>query len=343
MGRFIFSLKQEDDSIITQSVLVVDNGYARPADLRLAIRKIQDGYWGARITVLTLAPRSSFWQNEFPALATIVCSSRLVPNRWRLAWRMLFLSNKNFNQVIIFSLDLTPLIAALCLFKSKLVLYNRWGQWCSLKLKKTSQIFQSPYNKTGSKNSFKDFLKKFGLFFVLLMPDDPQALSHNILIISDGVFPGQLIYAARRIKEHLPGARIEVLSAAKCKEAEEEQTIAKITRAPDFWLKKYRIAWQMFKLRKNNYDYVVLPSLDITPVVVSILLMKTRVLLNNQWHQWWSLKLKPARYYLILPWRLAINFIAKFITLVYLLINVFWILLMRSFNGFKINLLSERD
>jgi len=343
MGRFMFSLKQEDDSIITQSILIVDNGYSRPADLRLAIKKIQDCYWGAKISVLTLAPRSSFWKHEFSGLEVIVCSQQLVPNRYRLAWKMLFLRKKDFDRVVIFSLDISPLIVALTLFKSRVVLYNQWGQWCSLRLKQAGDIFRVTYNPVRVKSTLKGFLKKIGLFFVLLVPEDPQALSHSILIISDGILPGQLIYAARRIKEHLPGARIEVLTAGKCKEAEEEQTISKIIRADKFLINKYRIAWQMFKLGKNNYDYVVLPSLDVTPLVASVLFMHTKVLLNNQWHQWWSLRLKPPRYYFLLFPRLILSLIFRLVTLAYLLINVSWIFLMRLFNGFKINLLSERD
>ena len=343
MGRFLFYLKQEDDSVITRSVLIADDGYSRPEDLRIAIKKIQNYFPGSKISVLTLAERSSFLQNEFPRLEFIICSKKLKPRRFRIALQLLFLHKKNFDYLLIFSLDLIPLIALLFLFKSQIILYNQWGQWCSLRFRKVSQTFRVTYNKQKSKNSLKDFLKRIGLFLVLLKPDDEQAFNHSILIIDDGAVDGQLFYTVRRIKEYLPFARVTVLTLVKPKVVEREFPLIKIIRPDKFWIKEFRIARQMLRLRKNNYDYVILPSLDITPIIVSVLLMKGRVLLNNRWHQWWKISLKSPGYYLILVPRLILSFISKVIIFIYLSVNISWIFLMRAFNIFKINLLSERD
>lgn len=343
MGRFLFSLKQEDDSVIAQSVLITDNGYSRPADLRIAIKKIQDCFPGSKISVLTLAERSFLLQNEFPGLEFIICSQRLKPRRYRIALQLLLLRKKNFDHIFIFSLDATPLIVQLFLFKSKIILYNQWGQWCSLRFRKVSETFRVTYNKQKSKNNLKDFFKKIGLFLVLLIPDDKQALCHNILIVDDGAIGSQLIYTLRRVKEKLPFASVTVLTSGKRKEAEEEQTSAKFIRSDKFLIKRYRIARHMLKLRKNNYDYVILLSLDITPIIISVLFMKGKVLLNNRWHQWWVLGFKPAGYYFMLIPRLISNFIIKAIVFIYLLISVLWIFLMRAFNILKINLLNQGE
>ncbi|MDP2927240.1 MAG: hypothetical protein Q8N80_00325 [Candidatus Omnitrophota bacterium] len=343
MGRFMFSLKQGDDSVITQSVLITDNGYSRLEDLRIGIKKIQDYFPGSKISVLTLAQRCSFLQNEFPGFEFIIYSQKLKPRRCRITLQLLLLRKKNFDHIFIFSLDLTPLIVQLFLFKSKIILYNQWGQWCSLRLRKVSETFRVTYNKQKSRNNLKNFLKRIGLFLVLLTPDDEQALSHNILIVDDGAVGGQLIYTVRRIKEYLPFARVTVLTSGKPKEVEAELAITKIIRPDKFWIKRYRIARHMLRLRKNNYDYVILLSLGITPIIVSVLLMKGRVLLSNRWHQWWRLSLKSAGYYFMLIPRFVSDFIIKVIIFIYLLINVSWIFLMRAFNNLKINLLSEGD
>ncbi|MCX5693727.1 MAG: hypothetical protein NT014_01125 [Candidatus Omnitrophica bacterium] len=343
IGRSVFSLKQDDDAAIAQSVLITDDGHSRLADLTTAIKKIKNYFPKSKITVLTFIERSSSLQNEFSGLEFIICAQGIRPRRYRIALQLLFLSRKKYDYLVNFSLDISPLIVQLLLFKAKIILYNQWGQWCSLRLRKVSEIFKRSYSKPKSKNSLKNCLKRIGLFFILLKTDDEEVFSHNILIIDDGLVAGQFIYASRRIKEDLPYARIIVLTALKRKEPEEERAINEIIRADKFWIKKYRLPRHMLKLKNNNYDYVVLLSLAVTPVIISVLFMKGRVLLNNRWHQWWRINFKPARYYLMLIPRLISGFIIKIAILIYLLINVFWIFLMRAVTGFKINLLTERD
>lgn len=342
-GRSLFSLQQKDDAAIAQSILIVDNGYGRPEDLVTGVKKIKACFPKSKISVLTLAQRTAYLQNEFPFLEFIICSPRIWPRKYRIAIQLFFLNKKNFDYLLNFSLDITPLIVELLLFKSRVVLYNQWGQWCSLRLKKASEIFKFTYSKQKSKNNLKNLIRRIGLFFVLLKTEDEQALSHHVLVVDDGRVPGQLIYATRRIKEDLPCARVTVLTALKRKELEEEGSINEIIRAGNFLIKRYRLARFMLKLKKKNYDYIVLLSLDISPVMVAVLLMKGRVLLNNRWHQWWSLKLKPAGYYPMLFPRFISGFIIKVMIFIYLLINVSWIFLLHAFNSLKINLLSERD
>lgn len=343
IGRFMFFLKQDDNAAIAQSVLITDNGYSCLTDLIIAIRKIKNYFPKSKVTVLTLAERSAQLQNEFSGLEFIICAQKTRPRRYRIALQLLFLPRKKYDYLLNFSLDISPLLVQLLLFKGRVILYNQWGQWCSLRLKKVSEVFKHSYSKPRSKNSLKNYLKRIGLFFVLLKTDDEQALVHNILIIDDGLVAGQFIYAARRIKEDLPYARVTVLTALKRNEPEEESSINGIIRADKFWIKKYRLSRHMLRLKDSNYDYVVLLSLAIAPVIISVLFMKGRVLLNNRWHQWWTINFKPAGYYLMLIPRLISGFIIWIATLIYLLINVFWIFLMHAFNSLKINLLSERD
>ncbi|MDD5130356.1 MAG: hypothetical protein PHS66_04845 [Candidatus Omnitrophica bacterium] len=343
IGRLLFFLQQKDDSVIRQSVLVVDNGYSRFTDLGAGIKKIQSYFPKSKISVLTFAERILYLQQEFPGLEIIVCSQKTWLRKYRLAVWLFFLRKKDFDYLLNFSLDITPLIVELLLFKSRIVLYNQWGQWCSLRLRNASELFISFYHKQKSKNNFKNLLKRIGLFFVLLKTEDEQILSHNFLIVDDGRVPGQLIYAARRIKEDLPYARVTALTALKLKELEQEGSIDQIIKLSGFIINRYRIAGFMLGLRKARYDYIVLLSLDITPVAAAVLFMRGRVLLNNRWHQWWGLNLKPVKYYLMLVPRLIVDFLIKLAVFFYLLANVLCIFFMRFLNILKINLLSERD
>jgi hypothetical protein len=338
----MFRLRQEDEKIIAQSVLITDNGYCRLADLRLAVRKIQDYFPKAKISILTLPERYPLLRKELGEFEFIICGQKLGLRRYRLARELLFLRKKDFDHILVFSLDLTPLAVALFLFKSRIILYNQWGQWYSLRLKKASEIFKASYRKQRSRFSFKNLLKKIGLFLVLLQPDD-GVFNQSMLVVDDGSLPSQLIYTLRQIKENLPFAKVTILTLAKRQEIEGEFGGAEIVRPDKFLIKKYRLARQMLKLRKNNYNYVILPALDITPILASVLLMESKVLLLNRWHQWWSLRLKSGRDYLMVVPLLIAGIIYKMIIAVYLLINIFWIFLLRGLNILKINLLNKGD
>lgn len=98
----------------------------------------------------------------------------------------------------------------------------------------------------------------------------------------------------------------------------------------DSIFKKYRIARVMLNSR-NRHDYIILLSLDITPIIASLLFKNSRVFLYNQWHQWWSIKPRTAKSYLMIVPRLAYNIML----LVFLLVSVAIIFFRKSLNVFK--------
>ena len=66
IGRSFVPLKQENERIIRQSVLIVDNGYSWIGQLSTAIQKIKNYFPKADITILTFEHRRSNLQNDFP-------------------------------------------------------------------------------------------------------------------------------------------------------------------------------------------------------------------------------------------------------------------------------------
>ncbi len=343
IGRSFFSLNQDDDKIIVQSVLITDNGRCRPEDLRIAVKRAQTYFPGSQISVLTSAPRSSFLQNEFSGLDLIIYTQKTRARSYQAAFKLLLLGKRKFDFIFIFSLDLIPLIIQLCLFKSQIMLCSQGGQWYSLKCRELRELFHNPYRREKSKNLLKEFLSRIGLFFILLQPNNDQPFSHNILIVDDGRLVSQLIYTFRRIKQDLPFARITVLTSGKSKLDEEEFSGAKIIRPERFWIKRLRLIRQLLKLRKNNYAYVILLSLDPAPIIISALFLKSRILLRNRWHQWWRLEPKSAKYYLLWLPRCLTNFIINTVILIYLLINFCGLYSKRIFNSLKISILNEGD
>jgi len=340
IGKCFIALKQESEGIIGQSVLIVDNGYSWLGQLSSVIERIKNYFPKAEISVLTFPERKSNLQKDFPALNYILPSQRLRSKRYQIALEMLKMQKKRYCFITLFSLDITPLIAALIFLKSKVVLYNQWGQWWSLRLRNVNEIFKVTYVEKKTRFSFKNILKRIGLFFILLQREDEETLRHSILVVDDGYALFEHAgFAIPKIRGLLPYAKISVLALEHREELFKQNfPELEIIQPGKCIIKRYRITRHMLRLRKDRYDYIILLSLDITPIIASMLFMKGKVLLYNQWYQWWSLKLKSMKGYLmVIP-----LFIFNIIIFAYLLISVFWIFLKRSFNVFRFNLLRKR-
>ncbi len=338
IGRFFIALKQEDERIIGQSVLFVDNGYSWIGHLESAINKIKDYFPKSKITILTFEHRKSNLQKGFPDLKFIVPPQRTMPKRYRIALQMLKMRGESHDLIILFSLDITPLIVSIAALNTKAVLYNQWGQWWSLKLKDVSEIFKTTYIKKKANPNIKNLLKRAGLFPVLLERKDEEALKNSILIVDNGyAVSGQVMLLIQRIKEFIPQAKISVLAIEQRRELKDNFPNIEVIKPSEYIINKYRIARHMLRLRKNKYDYIILLSLDITPIITAIL-MDSKMLLYNQWHQWWSFKPNPLRDYLML----IPKFIYNVLIFLYLLISVLWIFLKRLVNIFIFNLLNMK-
>ena len=335
-----FNLRQEKEGILGQSVLIIDNGYSWLGQLSSAIERIRNYFPKAEISVLTFEQRRYNLQRDFPTLQFILPSQRLKPKRYQVALQMLKMRKKRYDFITLLSLDVTPLIAALIFLKSKVALYNQWGQWWSLSLRNVSEFFKTSYIRKRRKFTFKNLLKKIGLFFVLLQREDIEALRHSILVVDNGyALSEQIGCALQQIRESLPGAKVSVVAFEERKQLKDNFPELEIIQSGKCIIERYRIARHMFRLRRNRYDYIIPLSLDITPILVSILFMKDKVLLYNQWHQWWSVKPKSIKGYLtVLP-----RFIFNIIIFAYLLISVSWIFLKKSFNVFKFGLSGKRS
>lgn len=333
IGKFFIVLKQENEKIIGQSVLIVDNGYGWLGHLDSAIERINNYFPKAEISVLTFEQRKSNLKKDFPTVKFILPSERLRPKRYQIALQMLKMRKKRYDLIVLFSLDITPLVVSLIFLKpKKVVLYNQWSQCWSLRLKNVTDFFKITYVKKKTRFNFKNLLKRIGLSFVLLQQEN-EILRHSILVVDNGYAPfGQIGFAIQRIKESLPQAKISVLALEQRRELRDNFPDLEVIKPGECIIKKYRIARHMLRLRNNRYDYIILLSLDITPILVTILFMNSKILLSNQWYQWWSLEPKPMRRYLMAIPQFIFNIIVNIIIFIYLLVSVSWIFLKRSFN-----------
>lgn len=339
IGKGIISLKQESDKIIGQSILIVDNGYSWIGYLDSVIEKMKDSFPRADISVLSFPERKSNLEKRFPEFNYICPSQRLWPKRYQIALQLLMLWKTRYDLIVVLSLDAAPLAISLFFFNSKLVLYNRWEQWWSLRFRNVSEIFKVSYTKKKTRTSLGNILKRIGLFFILLQRQEEELLKHSVLVVDNGCASFEHInICIGRIKECLPCAKISVLTPGQREGLGDHFHDLEIIQAANRIIKKLCVARHMLALRKNKYNYVILLSLDTAPIIVSMLFMKGKVILFNRWQQWWPLKPKPIKGYLMaIP-----QFILKVLIFIFLLISVFWIFFKRSFNVFRFGFLRKR-
>lgn len=339
MGKYFIDLKQEDENIIKQSVLMIDSVTAWTGYLTSGAEKIKGYFPNAEFSILTSKQRQDAIQEDLPAFDYIITPQRSKQKQSQSALQMLKLQKREYNFIVLFSLDIAVIIVALFFFRAKVLLYNRWGQIWSLRLRHINEIFKPTYIKKKARFGLNNILRRIGLFFVLVQREDEKALRHSILIVDNGyALFEQLECAIRKLKESLPHARISVLALRQRSEFKGNLPGIDIVYTGGCVIKRYRLARHMIRLRKNKYDYIILLSLDITPVIVSILFVKGKALLYNQWHQWWSLNPKSLqRYLLSIP-----EFVYNVFIFIYLLVSVFWISLKRLFNVFGFSALKKR-
>ncbi len=118
------------------------------------------------------------------------------------------------------------------------------------------------------------------------------------MIVDNGYcWIGQLGSAIERTKNYFPRADISVLTFEERKANLEKDFAALNYIVPSQRLrpKKYQIALQMLMMRKKKYDFIVLSSLDISPLMVALIFLKGKILLYNQWGQWWFLRFRKFR------------------------------------------------
>lgn len=340
IGKFFIVLKEEENAAVKQSILIVDNGYSSFEHVFSGIKKAKSCFPQAELSVITLDYRRASIEKEFCDIEFIISHRQLYLNKYQIALHMLKMRERRFDFVLLFSLDLSTLIASLFLANPRVILYNQWGQWWSIRLRNINELFKITYHSRIKGPGLKSLLKRIGLFFILLQQSDIGSLKRSVLLIDNGYAPyGQLQCAILRINKTFAQARITALTSRE--ELKNEFPELELIEPEDFIFEKYRIANAMLGL-DNCYDYIILLSLDITPILASFFFVHSRVFLYNNWHQWWSIKPRPVKGYLMAVPKLILSTVMNVIIFVYLLISVSGMFLKKSFNVFKSSLSGKR-
>ncbi|MDD5165969.1 MAG: hypothetical protein PHQ57_01080 [Candidatus Omnitrophica bacterium] len=295
IGRFFIELKPENQERLQQSILLVDGSFILPHNLALIIRNARNKFRNAHFSVLTFQDKEEFLRDNFPDIEIIIPAARLKNNRHRLGIQLLsLLFTKKFRFIILSSLDIPSTLASLLFANCPVFLHNRWIEWYRLRQRMLSDIFLGRKSADAKRNDIrkgiKGFIKSIGRFFIILTELDGKSITSNILIEDNGYTEtGYIITAVRSAREIFINPDITILAFRSRREDI-------VNNFPDIKLitvreggNKYKLAVEMFRARNRRFNYVILTTLDISPILASFLFMRAKVLLYNRWHEWWSL------------------------------------------------------
>ena len=206
----------------------------------------------------------------------------------------------------------------------------------------------------------KTWLKKFGRLFIILTHEEDKVLKRSVLIVDNGYSSYEhLCSTLTQAQQWIPGSNISVLTFDDRRRFLHENFPDAEVMHPERRIrsKKYQLAIQMFKLRKRGYDFIVLMSLDITPIAVALLFTRSHLFLYNRWNEWYLLrfrniwefiiakkgadkvKFQDKRNTLVGLALFILSLITHIIVFIYLLISAIFIFLYRCYNILKFKLL----
>lgn len=186
----------------------------------------------------------------------------------------------------------------------------------------------------------KKRIKKMGkVLFVNLKQVEGLSFKEPVLVVDNGYVSLQhLGQAVTQIKERLPQGKITLITFPHRREFLKSRfPNVEIVFPGRSLIPRYQIAAQILRMCRTKYDHVVLLSLDITPIIVSLLFMRGKVLLYNRWHQWWRLELRSIFEILFIPIRLLIDILV----FLYLILAVSFIFFRRKINVLRLPRKSE--
>ncbi len=236
-----------------------------------------------------------FVRSNFPEAEVIVPADKTRPKRYPLAIQLLLLLRRNFKFIVLSSLDIHPVLISLMFFRCPVLLHNRWLEWYRLRKRTLSDLLHgvksADRNRKRINKGIEGIIKPFGRIFVILCDVKEQDLKSRILIPDNGYTEtGYILTAVRKAQEIFINPDITLLTIAKHK----QDFINSFPRIKLVVVgennNRNSLNSQMYRMRKDKFNYVILTALDIAPMLISFLCFRAEILLYNQWHQWWSLR-----------------------------------------------------
>jgi len=331
-GKILVALHQKEETHIRQNVLLVDGSFILPNNFALIIQEVKQKFKNAKLVVLTVQDKKEFIKNNFPDVEIIVPENRIKPKGYQVTIQLLLLLRRNFKFVILSSLDIFPVLISLIFSRCPILLHNRWLEWYILRQRTLSDVLRgvksADRNRRGINKGIKDAIKSFGRIFAILSDVKGEDIKSRILIQDNGYTEsGYILTAVRKVGEIFINPDITLLTLAERKQdfinAFAQMKLVMVGENDN----RNSLAVQMYRMRKDKFNYLVLTALDIIPILISFLFFRVEVLLYNRWHQWWSLELRNIFGYL----KEILIFLAMIPVLLYLFFTAAFILLRTHF------------
>lgn len=304
IGRIFIALEGSRADKLRQSVLLVDGSFILPNNLALIIKGAQGRFKNAHFVVLTFQDKKEFIKDSFPEVEVIVPGERIRAAGRRLALQLfLLLLKKRFRFIVLASLDISLVPVSLVFGRCPVILYNRWLEWYRIRRRTLLDILRG--NKSVDKNrrrtikGVKEAIKSCGRSFLILGALDDEDLRCRILIEDNGYTEvNHIINTVRSAQSIFINPDISLLTFASRK-------TDFINNFPQIKLvtvregrAKYGLAMEMFRMRGQRFNYAILTALDISPLAVSFLFLRARILLYNRWYEWWDIGFRNISGYL---------------------------------------------
>jgi hypothetical protein len=339
IGKFFLVLRQADKRDMRKTVLLVDGSFILPNNFALIIKGARERFKNAKLTVLTFKEKEGFIKDSFPDIEIIVPEGKI--KKHKLATQLFLLLRKKFDFVVLSSLDISLVITSLIFTSCPVFLHNRWFEWYKIRKRTLADVLRGAKsvdrNLKKRTRGIKDVLKKLGRVFLILSDINREDIRCRILVVDNGYTDiSHVLTAVRTTLENFINPDITILTFMSRRHYFVDMLPSVKIAVTGESNESHRLAVQMYRMRKDKFHYVVVTTLDVSPITAALLFMKGKVLLYNRWHQWWSLGFRNALEY----FKGILIFLAKIPIFVYLLVTATLILLRTGLRLGLINLKS---
>jgi hypothetical protein len=295
LGRCFIALTPTDENKLRQSVLLIEGSFILPNNFALIIRNTKEKFKNARLVVLAFKEKKEFIQDNFPDVELIIPEEKAKLKKYRLAIKLFFLLCRRFSFVVLSSLDISTLVVALIFGRCPIYLHNRWLEWYRIRQRTLLDILCRRQSADAEQRirhkGIKVLLKSLGRMFVILTQVNDKDLKSRILIVDNGYTEiGPVLTAIKKAESNFVNPKLTILTLSKRKEDLlnnfpylKEDIIGQNNRG-------FSLGWGILRMGNYQFTHILLTALDIWPILSAFLYRKAKILLYNQWHQWWTLK-----------------------------------------------------
>ncbi len=137
----------------------------------------------------------------------------------------------------------------------------------------------------------KNLLKKIGKVFVVLDRKDEKDIRHSLLLVDgDSILPNNFALILNGVKNRFKNARITVLTFENKELFIKDNFPGVEVIIPKKNTRKFRLALEMLSLLRRRFDFIIVSSLSVSPVIAGLMFGKCPIFLHNKWFEWYRIR-----------------------------------------------------